>query len=87
MRLRKAPSGGCGGLGLGLGPGGDAVHHPGIRPPVRGLGVETPEVHERRPGGRPDAGLPQPLNPPQTQPVPAVGDESPVGPPPFSAQG
>ena len=45
VRLRGAPNGGCGGLGLGLGPGGDAMHQPGIRLPVRRLGVETPEVH------------------------------------------
>ena len=59
------------------------MHHPGIHPLVRRLGVETPEVQQRRPGRRPDPGLPHPLNPPQAQPLPAVGDESPVGGPPL----
>ena len=76
-------SGGCGGLGLGLGPGGDAVRHPGVPPPVRRLGVEAPEFLQRRPGRRPHPGLPHPLNPPEAQPLPAVGDESPVGGPPL----
>ena len=83
VRLRGAASGGCGGLGLGLGPGGDAVHHPGIHPPVRRLGAETPEVQQRRLGRRPHLGLPHPLNPPQAQPLPVVGDESPVVAPPL----
>ena len=42
MRLRGAPNGGCGGLGFGLGPGGDDMHQPGICPPVRRLGVGNP---------------------------------------------
>ena len=77
--LRRATSGGCGGLGLGLGPGGNAVHQHGIRPPVCRLGVETPEVQQDRPGQRPGAGLAHPINPPQAKPLPAVGNESPVG--------
>ena len=63
VRLQGAASGGCGGLGLALGPGGDAVHHPGIHPPVRRLGGETPDT-----GGRPGPVLvcdtPQPPPPP-----------------------
>ena len=75
--------GGCGGLGLRLGPGGNAVHHPGIRPPVRRLRVKPPHVHQRRPGRRPGAGPRPILHPPQAQPLPANGDESPVGAPPL----
>ena len=70
VRLRGGASGDCGGLGLGLGPGGDAVHHPGIHPPVRRLAVETPEVQQRRPSWRRDPGLPHPLPPPPPKPSP-----------------
>ena len=63
------------------------MHQPGIRPPVRRLGVETPEIQQCRPSRRPDPRLPHPINPPQAQPVPAVGDESPLGAPPFFRSG
>ena len=43
VRLRGGPSGGCGGPGLGLGPGGDAVHQPGICPPVPASGLKPPK--------------------------------------------
>ena len=59
------------------------MHQPGIRPPVRHLGVETPEVQKRRQGWRPDPGLPHPINPPQAQPLPTVGDKLLVGAPPL----
>ena len=86
---------GCGGppvagvaAGLSLYLGREALHQSGIRPPVGRRRVEPTHLHERRLGRRPGPSPPRNFHPPQSQRLPAHGDQSPVvGPPLFQLGG
>ena len=89
LQLWGSPGcGGFGGLGLGLGAGGDAVHHSGICPLVGCRRVEPPGLHDRSPPRHPGPRPPNTLHAPHSHRLPAHGDESLVSrPPPFSPRG
>ena len=63
------------GLGLGLGPGGDAVHQSGIGPIVGLRRVEAPHLHDFRGGRRPLQRPPNRLHTPQPHGLPTMAKD------------
>ena len=70
------------GLGLDLGRAAMSCTNPAYIPRVAAVGSNPPHLHERRGGRRSGPGPPRKLRPPQSQRLPAHGDESPVAMPP-----
>ena len=82
------PAGAAAGLGLGLGREAMPCTTPAYTPWFAASGLKPPKSSSADQVGVHTQAFPTHSTPPQAQPLPAVGDESPVGaPPPFSARG